>query len=117
VLVSNWLKQFGNRTLEEGLIRIAQVTSHNIATIFGFGQKGALAVGKDADIVAIDTIEPWRVKKEHLFTKNQWSAYEGMQLIGRPVATFLRGKLVYQDGRVIGNPQGKRIVRSSEKEG
>lgn len=117
VLISNWVKQFGNHTLEEGLIRIAQVTSHNIATIFGFGQKGALAVGKHADIVAIDTIEPWIVKKEHLFTKNQWSAYEGMQLIGRPVATFLRGNLVYQEGRVIGNPQGKRVARSSEKEG
>jgi dihydroorotase len=117
VLISNWIKQFGYHTLEEGLIRIAQVTSHNIATIFGFGQKGALAVGKDADIVVVDTIEPWMVKKEHLFTKNQWSAYEGMQLIGRPVATFLRGNLVYQEGRVIGKPQGKRIARSSEKEG
>lgn len=117
VLVTNWVKQFGNRTLEEGLIRIAQVTSHNIATIFGFGQKGTLAVGKDADVVVVDTIEPWIVKKEYLFTKNQWSAYEGMQLIGRPVATFLRGNLVYQEGRVIGNPQGKRVARSYEKEG
>ena len=117
VLVSNWVKQFGHHTLEEGLIRIAQVTSHNIARIFGFGQKGTLAAGKDADIVVVDTIEPWIVKKEHLFTKNQWSAYEGMQLIGRPVATFLRGKLVYQEGRVIGNPQGKRVTRTSEQEG
>jgi dihydroorotase len=117
VLISAWIEQFGNHTLEEGLIRIAQVTSHNIATIFGFGQKGALAVGKDADIVVVDTIEPWLVKKEQLFTKNQWSVYEGMQLIGRPVATFLRGNLVYREGKVIGNPQGQRVVRSSEKEG
>jgi dihydroorotase len=116
VLISNWIKQFGDRTLEEGLIRIAQVTSQNIATIFGFGQKGALAVGKDADIVVVDTNEPWVLKKEHLFTKNQWSAYEGIQLIGRPVATFLRGHLVYLEGKVIGNPQGKRVTRSSEKE-
>lgn len=111
VLISNWIKQFGNDTLEEGLMRTAQVTSQNIAQIFGFRQKGQLAVGKDADIAVVDTTQTWKVQKEDLFTKNKWSAYEGMELIGRPVATFLRGNLVYQKGRIIGNPQGVRIVR------
>ena len=112
-LISNWVKQFGKHTLEEGIVRIAQVTSLNIATIFGFEQKGSLTVGKDADIVVVDTTQVWKVKKEDLFTKNQWSAYEGMELIGRPLATFLRGNLVYQEGKVIGDPQGKWLVRSS----
>jgi dihydroorotase len=112
-LISNWVKQFGKHTLEEGLVRIAQVTSLNIATIFGFEQKGSLTVGKDADIVVVDTTKVWKVNKEDLFTKNQWSAYEGMELIGRPIATFLRGNLVYQEGKVIGDPQGEWLVRSS----
>jgi dihydroorotase len=112
VLISNWIKQFGNDTLEEGLIRIAQVTSQNIARIFSFGQKGNLAVGKDADFVVIDTAHTWKVKKDDLFTKNQWSAYEGMELIGRPIATFLRGSMVYREGEIIGAPQGKRLVRN-----
>jgi dihydroorotase len=111
VLISNWVKQFGNDTLEEGLIRIAQVTSQNIARIFGFDQKGGLAVGKDADMVVVDMRRIWRVKKEDLFTKNRWSAYEGMELLGRPVATFLRGKLVYREGRILGEAQGERIMR------
>ncbi len=111
VLVSNWLKRFGPETLEEGLLRIAQVTSQNIARIFGFAQKGALTVGKDADIVVVDTQHPWLVRKEDLFTKNQWSIYEGMQLTGRPVATFLRGELAYRDGQIVGDARGKRLVR------
>ena len=114
-LISNWVKQFGKHTLEEGIVRIARVTSLNIATIFGFEQKGSLKVGKDADIVVVDTTQVWKVKKEDLFTKNQWSAYEGMELIGRPLATFLRGNLVYQEGKVIGDPQGKWLVRSSNE--
>ncbi len=80
VLITNWMQHFGEDALEEGLIRIAQVTSQNIARIFGFGQKGSLAVGKDADIVVVDTNSPWTLKKEGLFTKNRWSAYEGMEL-------------------------------------
>ena len=114
-LISNWVKRFGKHTLEEGLVRIAQTTSLNIATIFGFEQKGSLTVGKDADIVVVDTTQVWKVKKEDLFTKNQWSAYEGMELIGRPLATFLRGNLVYQEGKIIGDPQGKWLVKSSLK--
>ena len=111
VLLTHWVKQFGRETLEEGLMRIAQVTSQNIANIFGFPQKGGLAVGKDADIVVVDTSQAWKVQKEDLFTKNKWSAYEGMELIGRPVATFLRGKLAYTEGKVVGQPQGRWLER------
>lgn len=110
-LISGWVKHFGQDVLEEGLLRIAQVTSQNIARIFGFAQKGGLIVGKDADITVIDTTRTWNVQKADLFTKNQWSAYEGMALLGRPIATFLRGAHVYQDGNIPGNPQGKRIER------
>ena len=113
ILLSNWVKQFGEETLEEGLMCIAHTTSQNIASIFDFAQKGGLVVGKEADIVVVDTTRKWKVKKEDLFTKNQWSAYEGMELIGRPTATFLRGKLVYQDGKILGEPQGRWIARSS----
>jgi dihydroorotase len=113
VLVSNWIKHFGRETLEEGLLRIAQVTSGNIARIFGFEQKGALAIGKDADIVVVDTEQPWTVRKEDLFTKNQWSVYEGMELVGRPVATFLRGELIYRDGQIVGEPRGQWIRRAN----
>ncbi|GCE49392.1 dihydroorotase/allantoinase [Thermosporothrix hazakensis] len=115
VLVTNWIKQFGHETLEEGLVRIAQVTSRNIARIFGFGQKGGLEVGKDADVTVIDTEQVWEVKKEDLFTKNRWSAYEGMQLVGRPIMTLLRGNIVYQQGEVIGEARGQRIRRENQQ--
>ncbi len=112
VLLSNWIRRFGVENLEEGLVRIAQVTSQNIARIFGFTQKGALQVGRDADIVVVDMQRPWRVSKEDLFTKNRWSIYEGMELSGRPIATFLRGNLVYSEGQISGEPQGQWLRRS-----
>ncbi len=110
VLLSNWVRHFGRETLEEGLMRIAQVTSQNVARIFGFKHKGALAVAQDADIVVVDTLQPWKVERKDLFTKNQWSVYEGQELIGRPLATFLRGKLVYHNGEILGRPQGRQLI-------
>ncbi|WP_165423771.1 dihydroorotase [Ktedonosporobacter rubrisoli] len=112
VMVTNWIKHFGQATLEEGLVRIAQVCSQNIAAIFDFSQKGGLVAGKDADLVVIDPAQSWTVRKADLFTKNRWSAYEGMELVGRPQATFLRGALTYQHGEIVGDPQGKWIVRA-----
>ena len=113
ILISGWIGQFGRDTLEEGLLRIAQVTSQNIARIFNFPQKGGLVVGKDADIVVVDTENTWTIHKADLFTKNQWSAYEGKEFVGRPIATFLRSTLVYQDGSILGRPQGRRVERYS----
>ncbi len=110
-LITNWARHFGGETLEEGLVRIARVTSTNLARIFGFEQKGSLAVGKDADIVAVDAHKNWQVRKEDLFTKNRWSAFEGMVLQGKAVATFLRGKLVYQDSTIIGEARGQWLTR------
>ncbi len=110
-LITNWVRHFGDETLAEGLVRIAQVTATNLARIFGFEQKGSLLVGKDADIVVVDAHKNWQVRKEDLFTKNRWSAFEGMVLQGKPVATFLRGKLVYQDGTIIGEARGQWLTR------
>lgn len=111
VLVSGWIEHFGRDTLEEGLLRIAQVTSQNIARIFDFAQKGGLVAGKNADIVVIDPDQPWQVQPDDLFTRNRWSIHTGRTLLGRPVATFLRGQLVYRDGQIIGEPRGQWLTR------
>ncbi|MBX4190821.1 dihydroorotase family protein, partial [Candidatus Saccharibacteria bacterium] len=111
-LITGWLKNFGQDSLEECLVRLAQVTSYNIAMIFGFKNKGGIALNKDADLAIIDTKSKWHVKQSDLFTKNRWSAYEGKRLVGRPIATFLRGSLVYENGKVIGEPKGQHQAKS-----
>jgi dihydroorotase len=110
-LITQWLAHFGQDSLEEGLLRLAQVTSTNLARIFNFPQKGTLEPGKHADIVVVDPRQPWLVRKEDLFTKNCWSAFEGMELTGKPIATFLRGNLVYHNGQIIGDPTGQWLRR------
>jgi dihydroorotase (multifunctional complex type) len=108
-LITGWVKRFGANTTEEGLMKIVKYTSENPAKIFNFKGKGSIKVGNDADLVLIDTKNYWTVKKSDLFSKCGWSAYEGMKLLGRPFMTFLRGELVYNNGKIIGNPKGKWI--------
>jgi dihydroorotase len=113
VLLTGWREHFGVDSLQEGLVRIGQVTSRNIARIFGFESKGGLEVGKDGDVVVVDIGAEWHVQKADLYTKNRWSAYEGMSLIGRPQVTFLRGERVYADGQIIGEAHGTHLTRST----
>ncbi len=108
-LITGWIKHFGKETIEEGLMRISEYCSFNPAKIFGFSSKGSIAVGKDADLVILDPDSIWPVKKSDLFSKCGWSAYEGMKLNGRPEKVFLRGELVYNSGKIIGDPKGKWI--------
>ena len=105
--ITGWIRTFGKETLEEALMSLARMSCFNIAKFFGFEQKLGIMEGNDADLVMLNTNTDWIVKKEDLFTKLQWSAYEGMKLRGRPIATWLRGKLVYYNGKIVGNKNGK----------
>ena len=108
-LITGWTKHFGKKTIEEGLMRIAEYCSNNPARIFGFNSKGSINIGKDADLVILDPDSTWTVAKSDLFSKCGWSAYEGMKLNGRPEKVFLRGELVYNNGKILGDPKGKWI--------
>ena len=107
--ITGWIKKFGKNKLDEGLMRIAFCTCENPAKIFNFKGKGGIKVGNDADLTIIDTKNHWHVQKKDLFSKCGWSAYEGMKLLGRPFMTFLRGELVYNNGKIIGKANGKWI--------
>jgi len=108
-LITGWVKKFGKETLEEGLMKIVKYTGENPAKFFNFKGKGGIKISNDADLVLIDTKNYWTVKKSDLFSKCGWSAYEGMKLLGRPFMTFLRGELVYNNGKIIGEAKGKWI--------
>lgn len=112
-VLTKWVKRFGRKTLKECLQTIVLLNAKSPAKIFGIDSKGEIAVGKDADFVIIDPKKKWKVRKQNLFSKCAWSVYEGMDLIGRPQATFLRGKLVYENGKILVKPGfGKMIAHA-----
>ena len=87
--------------------------SANPAKIFGCGQKGAVAVGMDADIVIYDPAKEFTITNEKMHSDCDHTIWEGVTLHGYPVRTYSRGKLVYIDGRFIGEKGWGRLVRCS----
>ena len=92
---------------------VARVLSANPARIFGIAdRKGRLAPGLDADFVLLNPEQPWEVRADSLAYLNKFSAFVGTKGKGRPVATYLRGKAVFDHGEFVGEPGGRLLRRA-----
>ncbi len=94
------------------LTHAARLLAHNPVALFRIGdRKGALAIGRDADVV-LARRDPHRYNAAASGNNYvSWSPYDGIDLPYRVAATFLRGACVYADGVVIGAPGRGRFVR------
>ena len=80
------------------------------------GSKGAIAPGRDADLVAWDSAAEWIVDPAALHQRHKLTPYAGRTLTGRVLRTYVRGELVCRDdrmtgarpGRVLGAPEAPR---------
>jgi len=86
------------------LERFAAITSSNAAKILGmYPKKGAVAVGSDADIVVFDPDLRKTLTLDDLHSDADYSIWEGFECQGYPVMTMLRGKVIVEDGRLLGS--------------
>src|SRR5919112_1682796 len=77
-------------------------------------RKGSIALGRDADFVVFDPDAEFRVTPETNEHRHKLTPYEGRELKGDVVATFLRGEKVYERGRFKETPSGELLLRQSK---
>ena len=98
------------------LPELVRMMSANPARIFGlYPQKGALLPGSDADLTIIDLEQEWTLSVEDLFYKNKHSAYAGCTFKGKVEQTFVRGKPVFQHGKILAKPGYGKALRRQYK--
>lgn len=94
--------------------KAVELCSYNPAKIFGCDAKGAIKVGKDADIVIYDPTKDFTITNDKMHSDCDHTIWEGIKVKGYPEATYSRGKLVFMDGEFLGERGwGKFIKRSS----
>lgn len=91
--------------------RMAELTSFNPARRFGLNQKGDLAEGLDADVVLVDSSQTWMVRAEESESHQGYTPFEGQELGARVKTTFLRGRRIFDNGQVLGEPRGRYLRR------
>ncbi|MBI2596568.1 amidohydrolase family protein [Candidatus Daviesbacteria bacterium] len=81
--------------------RLIQLTNKNPRRIFKIPEQA------DTEI-EVDLNEQYTINHKQLFTKCKWTPFEGMEVQGKVKKVVLRGKTVFDQGRVIG-PYGQVI--------
>ena len=93
------------------LTRVAEVVAEEPATEFKLASKGFLRPGYDADIVIFDPADQTRHSADTVLSKCGWTPYDGRITKGRIHRTIVRGRDVYVDRKVVGEPGWGRQAR------
>ena len=90
---------------------MARLTSWNPARRFGLNSKGDIAEGLDADLALVDPRASWTIRAKDSASTQGYTPFEGIELGAKVKATFLRGSLVCENGKVLGKPRGRYLKR------
>lgn len=88
-----------------GLERLVEVLSATPARLFGLPAKGALEVGRDADVVLLDPGARRTLRQRGLHHTSDYTPFEGLELSGEVRETLLVGR------RLSEAPAGRFLER------
>lgn len=98
---------------EQGKIsleKIVEKMAHNPAILFQIEKRGFIRQGYWADLVLVDLGKPTEVSKDNILSKCQWSPFEGLIFSASVHTTIVSGRIAYQNGKVIENGCGERLL-------
>ena len=103
---------FGVATRKISLATMCRVLAENPAKLYGmFPRKGVIAPGADADIVVYDPRADHILRAEDMVSRAGYTPYEGFVTRGSIAQVWLRGRLMVEDGQVVGDRMGQYILR------
>ena len=75
-----------------------------------FGTKTLIKKDYDADFTIVDMNKIIEIKNEKIESKCGWSPFDGYKFKGTPTSTIVGGKIKMQDGKILGDPEGKPLA-------
>ena len=97
---------------KQGLIsleKIAEKMCHNPAILYRIHNRGFIREGYYADLTIVDLNSNWTVSNENILSKCGWSPLEGTVFSSKVTHTFVKGNLVYENGRFDESVKGDAL--------
>jgi dihydropyrimidinase len=96
----------GRITIERMVDLLATTPAH----LFGMPTKGAIEVGRDADLVLYDPAGDRVIRQAELHHTSDFTPYEGMTVPGSLRTVLSRGRPVIRDGAFVGSRGSGRFL-------
>jgi len=93
------------------LAQAVQLLAEKPAEIFGLNDLGRLAQGKNADLTVVDFNCKFKIEASKFKSKAKYSPYDGRDVQGKAVKTFVNGLLVFDEGAIVAKVGSGSIVR------
>ncbi|MGA3059652.1 MAG: dihydroorotase family protein [Candidatus Bathyarchaeia archaeon] len=93
------------------LAQAVQLLAEKPAEIYGLNNRGRLEQGKNADLTVVDFYDKFKIAASKFKSKAKYSPYEGWEVQGKSVKTFVNGLLVFDDGEIVARAGSGSIVR------
>ena len=91
------------------LLHFVDMTSAGPARLFGIAGKGRIAAGYDADFTIVDMKRRERIENRWIASRCGWTPYDGNEVTGWPVGTFIRGRKVMWEGELVMPAEGQPV--------
>ena len=92
------------------LKKIIEKMCHNPAICFNIEKRGFIKEGYYADLILVNLNSPWKVNKENLLYKCNWSPFEGDIFKSKITHTIVNGNIVYNNGVFYEGNKGMRLT-------
>ena len=101
----------GVNTGRISLPRLVQLLAETPARIFGYyPQKGTIVPGGDADLVIFAPTARFTIQHANQHSQANYTLYEGRECLGHPVWVMQRGRVLIEDGQLVGTPGQARYL-------
>lgn len=92
------------------LQRFVDLTSAGPQRLFGIRGKGRIAVGYDADLTVVDLKRREMIRNSWIRSRCGWTPYDGVNVTGWPVGTFVRGQKAMWQGEIAAKAGGEPVT-------
>jgi len=103
--------------ISEGKIsleKFVRASSENPAKILGlYPKKGALQKGADADMLVVDLHKQHKITAEDMKCVADYTPFEGWIVNAKHVMTIVRGRIVAEEGQIVGKMGYGKFVKHS----
>jgi dihydroorotase len=103
-------------SMNKGTLTIADVVrlmAEKPAEIFNLKNRGNLKKGNKADLVVVDLKRKGKIDTSKFHSKAKYSPFDGWRVKGKPVKTFVGGRLIMEEGEIIAVAGSGEIIKGS----